>query len=181
MVFLIRYKNVWRLLLLLLLFVALSGPWTLDLINVPAEYPCSAPFIRLEGDFCGLPLSGWRVIFWIAGGTFDVIVGQITGAAAINYFGSVLWVDLLYSLVLFLFVLPFFATLFITLRGYRRGRQIFLMASWGLALGAAILMGIAGYPRLFWVVWGVWLYIGLAASALILEGVVMVGGRKAQP
>ena len=150
MVFLIRYKNVWRLLLLLLLFVALSGPWTLDLINVPAEYPCSAPFIRLEGDFCGLPLSGWRVI-------------------------------LLFSCVLFLFVLPVFATLLIMMRGYRRGRQIFLMASWGLALSAAIWFGIAGYPRLFWVVWGVWLYIGSAASALILEGVAMVGGRKAQP
>ncbi|GAG34347.1 unnamed protein product, partial [marine sediment metagenome] len=34
------------------------------------------------------------------------------------------------------------------------------------------------YPRLFWVLWGSSLYIGLAASALILEVLTLAGGRR---
>ena len=47
---------------LLSLLVAIMGPWTFDLIHVPSEYPCSAPFIRLEGDFCGTPMSGGWIL-----------------------------------------------------------------------------------------------------------------------
>jgi len=47
--------------------------------------------------------------------------------------------------------------------------QIFTIIAWVLAIGYGLLLGLNSYPKLFWVVWGIWLYIGLAISALILE------------
>lgn len=55
--------SIFRAGALILFVVALLGPWTFDVINVPAEYECSAPFIRLNGDFCGMPMSG----LWVGG------------------------------------------------------------------------------------------------------------------
>jgi hypothetical protein len=93
--------------------------------------------------------------------------------------GFVEWADVFrVSLLLFLLVLPFFSTLLLILRGDRRRRQIFNIVAWGLAAGIALLMGMSSYPRLFWVLWGSWLYIGLAASALILEVLTLAGGRR---
>jgi hypothetical protein len=46
-----KHKKYWRAALLVLLLAAFIGPWAFDPINVPAEYPCSAPFVRLGGDF----------------------------------------------------------------------------------------------------------------------------------
>jgi hypothetical protein len=56
-----EYKKVWRVAVLVLLLVAIMGPWTFDRIHVPSEYSCSSPYIRLEGDFCGIPLRGITV------------------------------------------------------------------------------------------------------------------------
>lgn len=55
--------SIFRAGALILFVVALLGPWTFDVINVPAEYECSAPFIRLNGDFCGIAMSG----LWVGG------------------------------------------------------------------------------------------------------------------
>lgn len=43
--------NNCRVVILLSLLVAIMGPWTFDRIHVPAQYTCSTPFVRLEGDF----------------------------------------------------------------------------------------------------------------------------------
>jgi len=37
---------------------------------------------------------------------------------------------------------------------------------------------MSSHPKLFWVLWGIWLYIGLAASALILEVLTLAAGRR---
>jgi hypothetical protein len=169
-----EHKNVWRVAVLVLLLVAIMGPWTFDLINVPAKYPCSAPFIRLEGDFCGVPMPGIRLIGWMVGGFVYTSAGLVTGAM-----GFIEWARLfLVSLFLFLLVLPFFSTLLSILRRDRRRRQVFNVVAWGLAAGIGLLIGLSRYPKLYWGLWGIWLYIGLAASALILEVLALVAGRR---
>ena len=50
-------RNFIRPIILIVFVITLIGPWMFDQINVPAEYACDKPFIRLEGDFCGYPLS----------------------------------------------------------------------------------------------------------------------------
>jgi len=75
-------------------------------------------------------------------------------------------------------VLPFFSTLLLIVRGDRRRRQVFNVAAWGFAAGMGLLIGMFSYPKLFWMLWGIWLYIGLAVSALILEVLTLAAGRR---
>jgi len=169
-----EHKTAWRVAVLIVLLVAMMGPWTFDLIHVPAEFPCSAPFIRLEGDFCGTPLSGIWILWAIVSEFINMVVGLVTGAM-----GFIEWARLfLVSLFLFLLVLPFFSTLLSILRRDRRRRQVFNVVAWGLAAGIGLLIGLSRYPKLYWALWGIWLYIGLAAGALILEVLALVAGRR---
>lgn len=85
--------------------------------------------------------------------------------------------ELSFSLLGLLLVLPFFSTLFLIVRGDRQHQLVFHVAAWSLAFGVGLLLALSSYPNLFWVLWGVWLYVGLAASALILE-VVMLAARR---
>ncbi len=163
-----KYKRVWRVSILVLMMAAFLGPWMFDQIHVPAKYPCSPPHYRLEGDFCGRPVSG----LWL----FPGIVGFIFSGARLVTGGFVFteWIrDLLFSVFVSLPLLPIFGTLLLILRGDHRRRQIFTIVAWVLAIGVSLFSGLNNYPKLFWLVWGVWLYIGLAASALILETLVL--------
>ena len=169
-----KHKNAWRVAILALLLVAISGPWIFDQILVPSEYSCSAPNTRLDDDFCGTPLPGMRLFRWMVNGFVYASAELVTGAM-----GFVEWVrEFLFGLLLFLLVLPFFSTLFLTLRGDRRRWQVFSIAAWGLAVGIGLLIGLSSHPKWFWVLWGIWLYIGLAASALILEVLTLAAGRR---
>jgi hypothetical protein len=48
-----KYRRLWRLIFLPLLFVAINGPWFFDLMWAPAPYTCLPPNIRLDETFCG--------------------------------------------------------------------------------------------------------------------------------
>ena len=165
-----EYKRSWRWVILILLVLAFLGPWGFDLINVPAEYACDPPNIRLEGDFCGLPISFIQTFFWMIGGFFNMIIGLIRGEIAFIQTDFNFWISLLYSLVLILLILPIINTLFLLLRGDRPRLQKYHLVICGLNLGLVLLLGISNYPKFFYVLWGVWLYIGLMISILILEG-----------
>jgi len=152
--------------------VAFLGPWTFDRIYVPSKYECSAPFIRLEGDFCGIPLSGIQVFFWLSSGlTARLVTGEFVISERIREF-------LLISLFLLLPLLPILSTLLLILRGDHPRRQVFTIIAWVLAIGFGIFGGLNNHPELYWEVWGIWLYIGLAISALILEILVILPNRQ---
>ena len=88
------------------------------------------------------------------------------------------WIrGLLFCLFILLLALPFPSTLLLVLRGDRR-RQVFSVVAWVLAAGVGLLVGLSSYPRLFYVLWGVWLYIVLASGALVLEVLTMVAGKR---
>jgi len=169
-----EHKTVWRVVILAVVLVAIMGPWTFDLISVPSEYTCSAPNFRLDNDFCGMPLPGIRLFRWMVNGFVYASAGLVRGAMVFVEWAR----ELLFSLLLFLLVLPLFSTLLLILRGDRRRRQVFNVAAWGLAAGIGLLIRMSRYPKLFWVVWGLWLYIGLAASALILEVLTLAVERR---
>ena len=169
-----EHHRVWRIAILVLLVVAFMGPWTFDLIYVPSEYTCSAPNIRLRDDFCGIPLSGIWLYRWMIGGFIYSSVGLVTGELVFTE-----WIrEFLFSLLLFLPLLPIFSTLLLILRGDHQRRQMFTIVAWGLAIGVGLLWGMGNYPKFFWVVWGIWLYLGLAISALILEILVILSNRE---
>lgn len=159
MVWMNENQRIWRGIVLGLLLVALGGPWVFDQINVPAQYACSAPFIRLEGDFCGVPLSG----FWILGAAGLSVVGLLSGAADL----SEAWRPFLFLIGL---GLPLMTTAVLLLRGHQHRWIGFQIASFVLVVGLLLLSGLFSDPRQALVLWGASLYLAVAASTLIVEG-----------
>ena len=179
MVWTSKDSKFWRVAVLVLLVVAMLGPWGFDRIYVPSKYACSSPFVRLEGDFCGVPMRGTTVLYLLAGGFIGISVELVTGATALSdRTGEFLFCALLPPLL----VLPLISTFLLILRRDRRRRQVFSIVAWGLAAGAGLLAGVLiglsyglKYTRFLW---GIWLYIGLAPIALVLEVSILAAGRR---
>jgi len=162
-------KRTWRLFALGLLVVALAGPWGFERLHVPAEYACQPPSVRLEGDFCGYPLSG----FWNLG----AITGEFTYRLAGRLTGEVAGADLLpvggIMLGAMIIILPILSTCLLILAGERRSMQIFNLAAWGLAFVISVTIGVSAPANAYRALWGLCLYGGLAAIMLVMEGLMM--------
>jgi hypothetical protein len=112
-----------------------------------------------------MPMSGIWLYRWMISGFISAAAELVTGTMRF-----VDWIrEFLFSLILFLPLLPLFSTTLLILRGDHRRRQLFNIAAWGLGVGSGLLMGLSNYPKLFYVLWGVWLYALLAISMFILE------------
>jgi len=136
--------------------------------------------VRLEGDFCGLPMSGiWIPVF--VGARFVELFTQMNAGerALAESITSILQTCLFLVLVLFL-LLPLISPWLLILKGDRKRLHWLEMASLGIA---ALICGIwvigTLTPQKSLALWGSWLYIGVAIGALILEVLVMVYSRKA--
>ncbi len=177
MSWLIEHKRVWRAAILMLLLLASIGPWAFDRIVVPAEYACSAPFIRLKGDFCGTPLSGVWILLAVVGEAIRIVGSLVTGTST---FGEVGRLPLIVLLVL-LPLLSFSSTLFLILAGDRPRRYIFHIAVWSLAVVSTVwlLLSVPELPATQ--IWGLWLYIGLAPSVLVLESIALAFRKSLNP
>ncbi|WP_420642934.1 hypothetical protein [Candidatus Leptofilum sp.] len=167
MLWLNKHKRIWRIIILALFLIALIGPWVFEQIHVPAEYHCSPPNFRLEGDFCGTPLSG----IWI----FTAIIGNFFRAAARLFTGTLTLVnfsrELLFSVLYLFLVLPFLTTLLLILR--KNQRFWFQRIRWSLAVGIALLYLVLSHFFMYPLkLWGLSLYIVVATAALILELIV---------
>ena len=173
----IEDKRIWRWVILGLLLIAFAGPWAFDRINVPSEYSCSAPFIRLQGDYCGAPLPGALILPMIVGAFVDMVVRLVTSNLVATDFGQALPV----FLVGFLLFLPFVSTLLLFWPGNRRRKHGVHMVVWGLAIASNVwwlLISPTGHiPSLLW---GPWLYLGLGLCMLVFELVLTVRSRTSQ-
>ncbi len=161
----IEHKHVWRAVVLGLLLLAIIGPWAFDRINVPAQYTCSAPFIRLEGDFCGEPLAGIFIFSWVLLGFIQMVAYLVAGGPFLPERAR----EMFFSLFPLLLVLPLITTLRIILGETRRRWQVIHIIALALAAGPTLLLVVASFSSLRWELWGIWLYIGVATSALLLE------------
>jgi len=112
-------------------------------INVPAKYACGKPSIRLEGDFCGFPLSGFQFF------SLFILVGL--------------------SLLL---LIPFFTTLLVIWKKDSRRLQTINLSMWSLALILALLLFVLQLQDKVFYLWGLWLYIVLAICTLIVEMII---------
>jgi len=174
-----EHQRVWRAALLMLLPGAMLGPWVFDSIHVPAEYPCHAPIVRLEGDFCGVPLSGIAVFSWIVLGLIGMVTQPITGTIVFADWARAL---LFAGLVLLLFAAPLSSLLLLISGGGRRRWQVSHIAMWSLTLVImGLLIALPRYPRLIWELWGIWLYAALAAGTLTLEALTLAARSLPSP
>jgi hypothetical protein len=119
------------ILLGLLLVAMLVGPWVFDVIHVPGEFSCTPPWVRVGGNFCGLPVPGIYTALGNIGLFF--LLPLITSAAMLWRPGSrpLLIVHLL-GLILVIAVL-----LYTGLLSYPR----FSWAVWGVLLYLASAAG----------------------------------------
>ena len=157
-------KQSWHIGLLLLMLLALIGPWAHDAVNVPAEYPCE---VRLYGDFCGIPLSGVQIFSMMVSGLAGIGMRLMTGTEFTQTLRKFLFV-LSYLLLL----LPILSDLLLVLRGERQRWQLLHVAAKSLALclvAGFILLGLPVLSIPPWASWGIWLYIGLMLFALVFE------------
>jgi hypothetical protein len=136
-------RNFIRSIILIVFVVTLIGPWMFDQINVPAEYACDKPFIRLEGDFCGTPLSGFQFF------SLFILVGLPV-----------------------LLLIPFFTTLLVIWKKDSRRLQTINLSMWSLALIPALLVFVPQLKDKGFYLWGLWLYIVLAIGTLIVELII---------
>jgi len=168
-------QRYWRITFLLLLAMAISGPWWFDRIWVPAPYPCDTPnVIRLDETFCGFPLS----ITWF----YTSFFGEITSLVTSLTTNALSFNDAartgLFNVWITLPLLPLLTTALILLRGDHRRGDLFHRVGLGLAAGMVGLIGIFGFSRASWALWGLWLYIFLAISMLLLEILVFKENRR---
>lgn len=174
----IKSNPIWRLFILALLIAAIAGPWTYDLVNVPSEFPCSEPFIRLQGDYCGVPLSGSYTLLAVVLESANKVGELFTGTADIKNTSQ--WFLIVMGTAFLL--LPLFSTLALILRKNQNHHRITHLVVWSLA-AISILSWSLILPDEWHLspLWGYWLYVGLAACMLILEAVLASKKKFSQP
>jgi hypothetical protein len=168
MSFIAKNKTSWRTLVLALFIISMLGPWAFDLLNVPAQYPCEKPSVRLYGDFCGYPMSGFGVLIWTSGGFFYILAELIKGNIAVRI------PELVIPICAWIIILPFFSTLLLIWKKNSRRLQTINLVTWGLACLLTCTMFIwqtnrDQFVRFFHLLWGIWLYILVATGTIILE------------
>lgn len=158
-----RDRNFVRFTLLILLVISIMGPWAFDRIHVPAEYTCDPPFIRLDGDFCGSLMTWVSLFSWFTDGFLTtmrhLIAGLFAGQAR----------EFLAVLLVMLPVLPFFSTLLLIWRKNSTRLQTIHSIAWGVGCLFPLLIIAFEWNGPVIKLWGLWLYIVLAAGALLVE------------
>jgi hypothetical protein len=166
-----KHQRDIRLFIFILLLISFFGPWFFDTLYIPSEYPCS---IRLRENICGTPVLGlWIILAGI--GVFSSLILELFRGAAITHS---LVRNLYAGCLLLSLVLPFFSMLLMIIIRDRRSRLAFHMLACSIALSAGLFIAINEDYSKFWLLWGIWLYVGAIASALILEVIVLMAKRR---
>jgi hypothetical protein len=174
MSFILEKEGFFRKMILALFVLAMLGPWSFDLLHVPAQYPCDGVTVRLAGDFCGFPVPGFGGVIMGFSGLFRNLGALIKGNAAF------LLPELTVLLIMGLVFLPSISTVLLIWKERSRGFKIVNLIFWALGGLAALLMFAmqAGRPQVapvLYLVWGAWFYILVAVGAVTLEGMGLRG------
>jgi hypothetical protein len=170
-----EFKQTWRVASLALLILALVGPWTYEVINVPAEYSCNAPYVRLEGDYCGEPMPGAWIIFGLALGFISNIAGFLAGTVSLAGRAR----ELLFMFLSIFPVLALLSSLLLLWKKDSRGLAIFQLVAWGLASVLSLLWIVFAFnASSTQLLWGAWIYAALPPVVLVMELLALRAGWK---
>ena len=170
-------KVGWRWFVLVLFVILILGPWAFDLLNVPAQYPCEKPSVRLSGDFCGSPLSGFEAFTIAFGGFFYMLNELIKGNITAHISGFLI---LIYPGII---ILPVFSILLLQWKKNSRRLQTINLVILGLACLTTVTMFVLHASRdqvihFFYLLWGIWLYILVAIGTIVFEILVLRSNTK---
>jgi hypothetical protein len=140
-------RRIIRAGVLVLFIIAMLGPWGYDLINVPAQYTCHPPNVRLYGDFCGVPISGAMVFVMLIPEFFYSVWRLITSTL---YYPS-----LLSGLSIFL-LFPIMTTLFSLWKKETHRLRMMNLIAWILAFLLTLTLFTLQINRQAIQLWGLW-------------------------
>lgn len=165
-----RRKNVVRVAVLIMLLVTIIGPWTYSSDGTPPAEWCRDPNILLDNGRCVRLVSGAEVLTFITGAFLSLNVQLVKGTLVLADRAREFLGVSLFMVFLFLLVQPFFSTLLLIFGGDRPPCRMYHVAAWGLAAAISGLLLVAScWSGLRTDLWGIWLYVALAASVLAVE------------
>ena len=170
-----EHKTTWRVAVLMLLAVAVIGPWTYTADGVPPPEWCDEPNILLESGRCVRLVSGTSILTFMTNVFPEMSADLVTGETTFAGRGREFFFSFLLTLGAILVVLPFFSTLLLILGRAHRRLRVFQVAAWGVAELLALLLAVLGLAKLHFALWGIWLYVAMAGVALTLELLTLVG------
>lgn len=161
-------RRSWRTAFLVLLVIALSGPWFFgDRIHVPSPYSCSWPYIRLDEFLCAEGRSFMLFLIVAISHFINIATRLATGAMVLpQEWRAFPWFMLL---IIPAVLLPFVTTLNLILGGEYPRRRILHMVVLALAAGMSLIFALLGFFTTALALWGIWFFIGLTAAMLLLE------------
>lgn len=170
--------DVLRLAALILLLLAAIGPWGYTPDGVPPPEWCGDRHVLLANGSCVRLVSGMEILRFMTDAFISLNRQLVDGTLVLpdrawEFFG----VLIIFTLLLML-VQPFISTVAL-LFGEGRLRREYQVAAWGLALAGSgtLLIGSIGWG-LGGRMWGMWLYVGLAASVLAVELLTIRRSRR---
>jgi hypothetical protein len=143
-----------------------------DTIHVPARYACDDPFVRLEGDYCGLPMSGIKAFTWFGLGLIGAVAQLVTETHAGAYSRSLL--GYLVALFFIFPLFPFVSNLVAILKQRSQRLQTTTTILWGLGCLLTLPVLLSGLGPQTDKLWGLWIYIALAFGMTIFELLALV-------
>ena len=166
-----RLKHAGRVAALVLLLVAVAGPWAYTGDGVPPPEYCHEPNFLLASGYCAGPTSAIEIMFFLIPAFFYMFVGLFTGEVVLperarEFFGVFLLI-----LLLLLLILPILTTLFRLAGRNSRPWHRFQLAAWGVAGFLSLLPPIFDAELRSGRFWGIYLYFGLALGVVIIEAV----------
>jgi hypothetical protein len=167
---LLANKQYWRLVFMVLLVVALSGPWAIfDIISIPAPFECSEPWVRMDENFCGMLASPFGMIISAIGDSLKP--GTSSGDS---------WADsslLGVYLPLLIFALPLITNLVLLgSKGTKSWQIIHIIVLFVFLALASLYLYLLLISRA--VFWGFWLYVGLLIVMLVFEVITLAMSKQ---
>jgi hypothetical protein len=162
-------KDRVRVAVLVLLLVAIVGPWTYTSDGMPPAEWCRSPNILLGNGRCVRLMSGVEVLTFMSGAFLSLNVQLVKGTLVLAERAREFFGVYLFMVLLCLLVQPLISTLLALGRDRPLG-GMYQMVTWALAFVLSGLIWVASCfsgpgPKL----WGLWLYFGLSVSVLAVE------------
>lgn len=169
MIWVSEHKGVGRGAVVVLLLLAIIGPWFYTLDGVPPPEWCKAPLFLLKNGRCAGLVSGTFVIALVSGAFININWELVTGTTVLPARARELFGVYLFMLYVILIILPLCTTAVLAwLKGSRRWQR-FHLAACGSATIMSCLPTLLEPELRSGRFWGMWLYIGVLISVLALD------------
>lgn len=165
-----------RLVVLALLVAAFIGPWGYTPDGVPPPEWCAEPNFLLTPERCVRLLPGTEILSFFVGSIIALPLMLFSSGFSLVERGR----ELLFVLLMYLLVLPFITGLILALARTSRRLLVLDMVAWGLAAIPAVMIAFFTPEQRGLQLWGVWLYIGLAAAMLLFGVWALLRKRRAE-